>query len=117
MKRTVVINNVEYEVPEINFNALCDLADYGVDILNPKQMKKSTINSARAIVAWITDSDVEAAGELIQAHMIAGNGITEIFDAFTQAVEDSDFFKALKNQEGRKPVQPQDHKRKMTTKA
>lgn len=114
MKRTVVINNTEYDVPEINYNALCDLAEYGVDILNPKQMRKSTISSARAIVAWITDSDVETAGELIQAHMIAGNGITEIFDAFTQAVEDSDFFKALRKQEGKLPVQPQDHKRKTT---
>lgn len=105
----VTINDNVYTVPELSFNAVCDLAEYGVDIMNPKAMKKNAVNAARGIAAWIMDCEVEEAGVEIQNHVIGGGNLDVIFEAFSTAVNESGFFEAMNKRKG---VTPQDHKKK-----
>jgi len=105
----VTINDVVYTVPELNFNAVCTLAEAGVDIMNTKAMRKNVVNSARGIVAWIMDVEPEEAGNEIEQHVINGGTIDTIFEAFGKAVDESGFFSAMRES---KKVVPQDHKRK-----
>ena len=103
----VTINDNVYTVPELSFNAVCDLAEYGVDIMNPKAMRKNAVNAARGIAAWIMDMDIEEAGIEIQNHVIGGGTLDVIFEAFSTAVNESGFFEAMKERKV-----PQDHKKK-----
>jgi len=107
---TLVINEREYDVPELDFNAVCDLADRGIDILNTNTMQKNALGIARGFTAWVMGVDNATAGREIQKHMLAGGDISVIIDAFTQAVEESGFFNAIQS---RAPKTPQDHKRKV----
>ena len=116
---TVEINGTVYRFPELDFNAVCDLQESGVDVLNPKAMKRKPITIARAILAWVMDEDLETAGREIQRHVINGGDVSAIFDGFFKAVEESGFMKSLsaKANAGReeKTVELQDHKRKQRT--
>ena len=109
MASKVTINDKVYPVPELDFNAVCELNELGVDIMNAKAMRKNALIAARAIVAWIMDADVEEAGMEIQEHIVGGGGLEEIFEAFNAAVSSSGFFTAMGNRKT-----PQDHKRKAT---
>ena len=112
MSRTIEINGRNYKMPEIEFNAICDLADNGVDIMNPKSIVKRPIPAARAIVAWVLDTDIESAGKEIQSHILNGGDLAPIFEAFNGEVEDSNFFKALAKREQDARPNLQDHKKK-----
>ena len=107
MANKVTINDVVYEVPELDFNAVCELQELGVNIMNPKAMRRNAVNAARAIVAWIMNTEVEDAGVEIQEHIIGGGSLEVIFEAFSTAVSNSGFFSAMQNRKT-----PQDHKRK-----
>lgn len=112
MSRNIEINGRTYRFPDIDFNAVCDLADQGVDIMNPKTFMKKPIPAARAIVAWILDTDVESAGKEIQAHILGGGDLSPIFEAFNSEVENSGFFNALQKREENARANLQDHKKK-----
>ena len=115
MHNTIAINGTEYEVKEIGFNSICDLAEKGIDILNVKSLQKNVIVSARSILAWIADIDVEEAGNIIQEHIVNGGSVEDIagiIQAFTKAVEESGFLNALTKGAEKKAKTPQDHKKK-----
>jgi len=112
MARTIEINGRKYKFPEIDFNAVCDLADNGVDIMNPKTIIKKPIPAARAIVAWILDTDIETAGAEIQSHILSGGDLAPIFEAMNSEVEESGFFKSLLKREESAKLNLQDHKKK-----
>ena len=105
---TVVINNVEYNVPEVTFNAICDLADLGVDVINMDDAMSNPLKMTRGIVAWITKTNLEQAGNILEKHMLSGGGFDDIYDVFTKAISESGFFKALQA----RAVKPTDHQKK-----
>ena len=112
MAKTVEINGTVYDVPELNFNAIAELAENGIDIFDRKVGKKSTLSVVRGIAAWIMGCDVEEAGNEIQAHMIENGDLPPIIDLFREEVNNSVFIKKLVEKKARK--EPQDHKRKAT---
>lgn len=114
MAKKLVINGTEYDYPEMDFNAICDLQENGVDVFNPKSMSKKPILTARAIVAWALGIEVEEAGEEIQKHILNGGSLDGLFTGFFEVVEDSGFFKSLRGR-NEKTVELQDHKRKQKT--
>lgn len=95
MSRTINLNNKEYTMPEVDFNAICELSELGVDVMNPKTLSKHPVPTARAVVAWVTGEDLTVAGNLIQEHLIAGGDIAHVLTAFVEGIEDSGFFKNL----------------------
>lgn len=112
MAKTIEINGRRVRFPELDFNAVSDLSENGVDIMSPKSMAKKPIASARAIVAWVLDMDLEMAGKEIQAHIINGGDLAPIFEALNEQVEDSAFFKALAERERKSRLGIEDHKKK-----
>ena len=83
----------------------------GVDVFNPKTMSKKPILTARAIVAWALGLSTEEAGDEIQKHILSGGNLDGLFTGFFEVVEESGFFKSLKER-NEKTVELQDHKRK-----
>ena len=102
---TVTINGKEYDVPEMTFDAVCELEEYGVNLMaGSKNLKIAT--TVRGLVAWITGLDLEDASAEIQAHITNGGNIMDVLNATTAAMEKSGF---LSGQRGAKT--PQDHQR------
>lgn len=112
--KNVTINGKEYDVPELDNNAIIELADNGLDIFSKSFKKKSTLSAARAIIAWIEGIDVEDAGEEMQNHIINGGDLQELLEAFNTAIGESGFINALmtRAKAERTGVAPQDHRRK-----
>lgn len=96
MTTSVKINGTDYIVPEVNFNAVCDLAERGVDVMSIRNtVKKNPVGVLRGIAAWIMGVDEETAGDEVQEHILNGGAADDIFIAFTKVMEESNFIKAL----------------------
>ena len=107
MAKFVTINGEEYQIPKMDFDAVCDLEERGVNLLgmSSKDMKLAT--TVRGIVAWIMDTDVKTASKEIEGHLRNGGDLAEIFTAVSSAMEDGGFLSRK-----REPKVPQDHQRK-----
>lgn len=102
----VIINNNRYEIPEINFDTICELEEMGVNILSMDKNKPHIATTIRGLVAWIMDTDIQNASMEIEAHIANGGNIIEILTKVSDAINKSGFF-------GRnRQKQPQDHKGK-----
>ena len=111
MPRKIKLNDKEYTMPEMDFNAICELSELGVDVMNPKTLSKHPIPTARAIVAWVIGEDLDVAGNAIQEHILAGGDIAHILTAFVGGIEDSGFFKNLPGRTEEKPEKPEAKKK------
>ena len=89
----VVINGREYRIPEVDFDAICNLEEHGVYLLNMDRKNPKTATMLRGIVSWIMDVEPERASKEIQEHIQNGGDIGEILSAVTRAVTHSGFFK------------------------
>ena len=104
----ITINGRNYTVPELDFNAVCDLEEKGVNILNMgNDMKIATM--VRGLTAWIMNVDLATASREIQAHIQNGGNVMDILNSFTAAVDNSGFFGQTR--ENRKAI-PMDHQKK-----
>lgn len=102
----VIINNNRYEIPEINFDAICELEERGVNLLSMDKNKPNIATITRGLVAWIMNTDVKNASREIEAHISNGGDIAEVFTIVSDVIQNSGFF-------GRnRQKQPQDHKGK-----
>lgn len=98
MKKNVTINKKAYGVKPVTFNAICELEDLGLSIVNIKDIKKNLFSTYRACFAFHSGLPLEVAGEEMSEHLCNGGGL-EDFVPFFEAVLESDFFKYLaKNQ-------------------
>lgn len=87
------INDREYRIPELNFNAMCALEEMGASFAD---MDKKALSTVRAFLALAMGGDVEKAGKEIENHIAAGGGFDEIMEDINRAVEESGFFRALR---------------------
>ncbi len=87
------INNREYRIPELNFNAMCVLEELGASF---SQMDKKVLSTVRAFLALAMGGDVEKAGKEMEAHIASGGSFDEIMADISRAVEESGFFRALR---------------------
>ncbi|MEG2769289.1 MAG: hypothetical protein RR902_00555, partial [Oscillospiraceae bacterium] len=92
MKKKFTVNDKVYDVPELDFNAVCDLEGMGVSFTN---LKKTPILGLRAFLALCLDGDAEIAGIEIGEHMKKGGKLDVIAEAMGASIQDSDFFQAL----------------------
>ena len=102
----VIINNNRYDIPEMDFDAVCELEERGVNLIGMDKSNFKAATTIRGLVAFIMNTDVKTASREIEAHIAGGGNIVELFDGLTFALEKSGFF----NQGGKK--QPQDHQSK-----
>ena len=106
----VVLNNKEYDVPELTFNEVCRLEERGIYLLNMDPRDRGVATMLRGFVSWITDLGPEEASALLQAHIENGGRIDEIIEAVRKAFEESGFFG--RGQQAQVRQIPQDHQRK-----
>ncbi len=88
----ITINEREYEIPQVNFDAICELEENGVKLVgvNAKDMK--LLSTIRGLAAWIMGVDTATASRELEEHILGGGDITEIMTAFMKEAEKSGFF-------------------------
>ena len=89
--KKITINGKEFPIKKIDFNAMVELEEKGLDI---DSIGKKGMSTLRALVAWVMDCEPEKAGKEINDHLMNGGN----FDNFTvlmEAFNESDFFKSL----------------------
>ncbi len=109
------INGVDYRVPELGFNTICELEDKGIsiyDIISPKVLRKKYMTIIRAFTGLATGLEPEETSFLIEKHLLSGGTMEGWLDEIIESVEKSDFFQKLVNRKN--PKTPQDHKKKIT---
>lgn len=100
----VIINGNRYNIPEINFDAVCELEEAGVNILGADKSNMKLATMARGLTAWIMGVDVQTASKELEAHIANGGNIVDIITRTTEAMQKSGFFAQNRQK------QPQDHK-------
>lgn len=108
MKRFVTINEKEYEVPEVNFDTICQLEENGVYLMSMDKNDRKIATMIRALVAWIIGEDAATASREISEHIRKGGNIIDITNTIIEAITDAGFFK----QGGNVQKMPQDHQRR-----
>lgn len=99
----IIINENRYDIPELDFDAVCELEENGVDLLAMNKNNPKLATMVRGFTAWIMGCDSKTASEEIEEHIANGGSLADILTSVSRAIESSGFF----NQRGRK--QPQDH--------
>lgn len=90
----VVINEKEYELRKIDFNAVCELEDLGMSIVD---IKDKTFKSIRALVAFVARTDLLTAAKEVEEH-IKKKGKVQDFTPLFEMVSNSDFFRNISQQ-------------------
>ena len=86
------INENEYKLPELNFNAMCRLEDMGVSLVD---MDKRVLSTVRGFLALAMDDDMERAGVEIEEHLSNGGSLEPLMEDINRAVSESGFFRSL----------------------
>ena len=90
-KNTFVVNGRKYIGREFDFNAAADFDMMGISV---SDFGRKNFAVARAYLALYNNNDLEWAGSEIQAHIVGGGNLKDLFEVFGNAVTDSDFFRA-----------------------
>lgn len=87
----IKINEKEYELRKIDFNAVCELEDLG---FSPLKIGDKSFSSIRALVAFIAKCDIFKASKEIENHIAKGGKLDDFYPLITM-VTNSDFFRNL----------------------
>ncbi len=88
----VTINGNKYQIPEVNFDAICELEENGVQMIGADRRNMKLMTTIRGIAAWIMGTDTHTASKELEAHIINGGDATEIITAFMAEAENAGFF-------------------------
>lgn len=88
----MIINNREYRLPELDFNAMCELEDMGVALTD---MDKKVLTTVRGFLALSMNGDFQRAGKELEAHLSKGGSLEQMLQEINEAVERSGFFRGL----------------------
>lgn len=88
----VIINDTKYDIPELDFNSICELEENGIYLLNMDRKDRKYATMVRGLVAWVMKTDVDTASMEIQQHIEKGGNIADIMARITQAINTSSFF-------------------------
>lgn len=92
-----VVNEKEYRARPFDFNLVCELEDMGVAL---EEMQKKSRSVLRAYFALCAEMSLDFAGRQLEEHFIKGGSFDEIFGAFGEEMEKSDFFQTLAKRAG-----------------
>ena len=102
----VIINGNRYDIPEVDFDAVCELEEIGINLLNMDKSNLKLATMARGLTAWIMGVDTQTATRELEAHIANGGNIADIITRATESMQRSGFFAQNRQK------QPQDHKGK-----
>ena len=89
--KNITINGKEYKIKPIDFSAICQLEELGLDVTN---VGKQTFTTLRALASHTMGVDVEVAGREIEKHLSNGGKIEDFRPLFNN-LADSDFFRNI----------------------
>lgn len=87
----VKINNKKYTVPELTFEHYTKMEEQGFSIVDAFD-KKQYMLMAMGFTCAVTGTDRAEAERLLTQHVLGGGSIKDIVNAFTKAINQSDFF-------------------------
>ena len=90
--KTFEINGKTYKGIDFGFGTVCDLEDMGIPMENYGNKPRLLQRGYFALCAGIT---AEQAGKEIEAHIIAGGNLVGLAEAMQDAIDKSDFFRAI----------------------
>lgn len=93
MNKTFTVNNKLYRAREFDFNFLCDLEEQGISL---EDIEKKPMSLIRTYLAFCGDLTKEQAGKEVESHVINGNDFTDIIKMISDGMEESGFFRALR---------------------
>ena len=91
---TVTINNKKYEVPKLGFGHMEKLESEGYDIISMFQ-RRQVFAPASAFIMLCVGCDREQANYLAEQHIYGGGDLSDIYNAFVNAIGESDFFRKV----------------------
>ena len=94
MNNTFTLNGLTVSAREFNFNALCDLDNYGISI---QDVGDKPMAFVRAYIALCMNTSLEEAGQNVNDHIVNGGTLDDIFAAINKELENSGFFHALQD--------------------
>ena len=100
---TVTINNKKYDVPRLSFGHMEKLESEGYDVIAMFQ-KRQIFAPASAFIMLCADCDREEANRLAEQHIYGGGNMNEIYQAFINAIKESDFFRKILGMDEEKPA-------------
>ena len=94
--KTFVLNGKTYPIKDMGVNMICDFEDMGISL---NDMQNKTFSFVRAYIAMCMNSTLEKAGREIELHLMNKGKMDDLMNPLKDAMENSDFFRALQENE------------------
>lgn len=91
----VKINGKNYTVSQLGFKEMAVMESIAETSIITVFQKQQVFVLAEAFVAAVVGCDRDEAGRLCEQHILGGGKLEDIYKAFTDAVNESGFFKKL----------------------
>ena len=93
MYKKITVNSKDYKLDKvIDFNAICELEEYGLSLTDIRSTK---MTSMRALLAFVAEISTDEAGIEIMEHLKNGGSIADLAVLIDYLTE-SDFFRATR---------------------
>lgn len=91
----ISVNGKDYQIPEIDYNAVCELDKYGVNLLSGETTNPFTLLRGYLALAL---KNKEAAGKEIESHIIKFglNSINPMFETVSKSLLESGFLARMR---------------------
>ena len=104
MVKKITIGGKNYPLPKIDFNAVCELEDLGFDF---SKVDKKMMSTGRALLAFVMKTDTQTATRAFEKEMeVNKNAFNDIFVPLFNMISESDFFRAMAQQDVETETQP-----------
>lgn len=91
----MTINNKEYTTPVLNFGAMCQLEQQGLQI---GDLSSRPLGFLAGFVGLAIGEDLAGGQAAIDAHLENGGSLDDLTDALNKAVEASGFFRQMEEE-------------------
>lgn len=108
---TFIVNGVTYTAKPFDFNMVCDLEDMGISMQDAENKPMSLV---RAYFALCIGKGNIYAGKEMESHIINGGDFTDVMNAMSKEMAESDFFRNLNKNEEKEVTKTSRAKKKDT---